>query len=157
MNLKAMLDEVESCRIEMHRLVDAQFDLMVRCIENGTPLSQADTILPLTAPPAMFKGKKPKTIIFSDGRRVEVSRWKTVAVVILRNCLDTPGVGERMMAIRGKVLGRQRTILAATPKGMNVPLEINPEMFFNTNLIPNPCFMYWSRGYWSRWGIDAVG
>lgn len=33
------------------------------------------------------------------------------------------------MAIRGKVMGRQRMILGASPQGMNVPMEIMPGLY----------------------------
>ncbi|MCM1232229.1 MAG: hypothetical protein NC489_19065 [Ruminococcus flavefaciens] len=129
MNTEEMLAELEGCRTAMHRLVDAQIDLVVESIQNGKPFPARDIILPLSAAPAQFKGSKPEAVIFPDGRRVEVTKWKTAVTAILQDCANTPPYGERLMAIRGKVLGRQRVILAATPERMDAPLEICPELF----------------------------
>ena len=123
------LAKAEECHASMHRLVDEYIDRIVRCIQTGDPLPPQETILPLTTAPYRFKGTKPAAVIFPDGRRVEVTKWRSAVTVILQECANTPPYGERLMDIRGKVMGRQRTILANSPKGMDAPLEIGPELF----------------------------
>ena len=36
----------------------------------------------------------------------------------------------RLMQLRGKVFGRQRTILGRDPAGMDVPIQIDKELYF---------------------------
>ena len=129
MNTDMTLESAERCRAYLHQLVDQYYDRLVQSIKTGEPLPAQNDVLPLSADSAQFKGRKPMAVIFPDGRRVDVSKWKAVAVVILQECVGTPLYGERLMAIRGKVMGRDRMILAASPDGMNVPLEIIPELF----------------------------
>lgn len=129
MNTEKLLAEVQECRDEMHRVVDARFDLIVECIRSGKPLPKPDTVLPLSTAPSRFKRSKPVAVIFPDGRRLEVTKWKAAVTAIFQECANTTPYGDRLMAIRGKVMGRQRTILGASPQGMNVPLEIMPGLY----------------------------
>ena len=132
MNTELALVEIEECRAAMHRLVDSQFDLMVECLQTGKPFPRRDVVLPLSTAPSRFKGSKPTAVIFPDGRRLEVTKWKAAVTAILQGCVDTPPYGDRLMAIRGKVMGRRRTILGASPQGMDAPLEITPDLFMES-------------------------
>ena len=136
MSNELLLIEVEKCREQMHRVIDAQFDLVVRSLQAGDPLplqetdaSPREVILPLCLDLSHFKGRKPMAVIFPDGRRTEVKTWKAAVAAVLQDCANTAPCSERLMAIRGKVMGRDRVILAASPKGMDVPMEIGPELF----------------------------
>ena len=129
MKIDSALAEIEECRAAMHQLVDARIDQIIRNIQTGKPLEQRAVILSLSASPHQFKGTKPAAVIFPDGRRLEAAKWRTTVMAILQECASTPPYGKRLMEIRGKVMGRQRMLLAASPKGMNVPLEIEPGLF----------------------------
>lgn len=129
MKIDSALGEVEECRTAIHQLVDAHFDRIIQSIQTGEHLEQRAVCLSLSASPHRFKGTKPVAVIFSDGRRLEVAEWRTAITAILQECVNTPPYGERLMDIRGKVMGRQRTILDASPQGMDAPLEIGPELF----------------------------
>ena len=123
------LEEAEKRRAELHNLVDASFDRIVQYIQAEGPFLWQSGVLPLSTDPRQFKGTKPAAVIFPDGRRVEVTKWRDAVTLILRECANTPPYGERLMSIRGRVMGRQRTFLADSPKGMDAPLEIRPELF----------------------------
>lgn len=129
MNTELTQAEIEECRAALHRIVDEHFDLAIQHLKTGEPLPQRETVLPLSTDPRRFKGTKPAVIIFPDGRRVKATKWRTAVTLILRECANTPPYGERLMSIRGFVLGRQRTFLGVSPDGMDAPLEIGPELF----------------------------
>ncbi len=129
MNTELTQAEIEECRTALHRMVDEHFDLVIQSLQTGEPLPQRETVLSLSTDPRQFKGTKPAAVIFPDGRRVEVTKWRAAVTIILRECANTPPYGERLMSIREKVMGRQRTILSASSKGMDAPLEIGPELF----------------------------
>lgn len=128
MNTKMMLNEIDKFRGTLHRL-EEHLDLIIQIAQVGEALPQCENALPLSIDPRRFKGTKPAAVIFPDKRRVEVTKWRAAVTLILQECANTPPYGERLMSIRGKVMGRQRTILAGSPKGMDVPLEIRPEPF----------------------------
>lgn len=89
MNTEKLLAEVQECRGEMHRVVDARFDLIVECIRSGKPLPKPDTVLPLSTAPSRFKRSKPVAVIFPDGRRLEVTKWKAAVTAIFQECANT--------------------------------------------------------------------
>ena len=127
MNIEKVLAEIEGCRERMHRIVDEKFDMAVQGIITGKGMP--DEAVALSAPPSHFKGTKPAAVIFPDGRRVGAATWRKAVTAILQDCMDTPVSGGRLMAIRGKVMGRQRVILGASPEGMDAPLEIGQDLF----------------------------
>lgn len=129
MTTEELLAKTQECRAEMHRIVDAKFDLIVDSIRAGKPYTRQNTVLSLSTAPSRFKGSKPKVVIFADERRLEVTKWRSAVTAILQECVNTMPYGDRLMAIRGKILGRQRTILGDSPQGMNVPLEIVPGLY----------------------------
>lgn len=127
MDIEKALAEIEACRERMHRMIDEKFDMAVQGIKTGK--SMPDAAVPLSAPPYRFKGTKPAAVIFPDGRRVEAATWRKAVTAILQDCMDTPVSGGRLMAIRGKVMGKQQVILGASPEGMDAPLEIGQGLF----------------------------
>ena len=51
---------------------------------------------------------------------------------ILQDCNADPTMHTYLMELRGKVMGRQRTILAASPEKMHAPLEIDKELYMES-------------------------
>lgn len=80
--------------------------------------------------PATFKGKKPVAVKFATGEIIETSTWLKLAQAILLHCNKQPGMHERLMRLRDKVAGRQRIILGSSAAGMDVPLKIDEDLFF---------------------------
>ena len=127
--------QVEKVRREMHERIDREFDNFLLRLDSGKPeesFSEPVSIqhtLPLHAPPSLFKGQKPVSIEFADGRTVDVPTWKKAVVTIMRECDSDPVMHDRLMSIREKVMGKQRTILSASPDGMDAPLKIGDELY----------------------------
>lgn len=75
---QAALSQLESLRSELHSMVDARMDESIQHILRGGVLDIVPT-LPLTANPSVFKGEKPESILFPDGREVKTPTWKAAA------------------------------------------------------------------------------
>ena len=79
---------------------------------------------------SMLKGKRPVSVTFASGETVETPTWKKAVQTILKHCNGQPDMHERLMQLRGKVFGRQRTILGKDPEGMDVPIQIDKDLYF---------------------------
>ena len=71
---------------------------------------------------SMLKGKRPVSVTFASSETIETPTWKKAVQTILKHCNGQLDVHERLMQLRGKVFGRQRTILGEDPAGMDVTL-----------------------------------
>lgn len=80
--------------------------------------------------PATFKGKKPVSVKFASGETIETSTWLKLVQTILQHCNKQPDMHERLMQLRDKVAGKQRIILGSSATGMDVPLKIDEDMYF---------------------------
>ena len=126
-----LLSKLETLRAEMHRSVDTRVDRSIQHILRGGVLDIAPTF-PLTANPAIFKGEKPESILLPDGREIKTPTWKTAVLTIMQDCNEDPVMHAHLMGLRGKVLGRQRAILAASPEKMHAPLEIGKDLYMES-------------------------
>lgn len=88
-------------------------------------------LLPLTAQAALFKGQKAAAVVLR-GEEIPAGTWKTVVAAILKDCDADPVLHERMMDLRGRVLGRFRVLLSDTPEGMGMPVEVNSELYWES-------------------------
>lgn len=111
---KILLSKLETLRAEMHRSVDARVDRSIQRILTGSVLEESPT-LPLHTDPSVFKGKKPEAVLFPNGQSVRTPTWKAAVLAIMQDCNADPTMHTYLMELRGKVMGRQRTILAASP------------------------------------------
>ena len=50
----------------------------------------------------------------------------------MQDCNEDPVMHAHLMGLRGKVLGRQRAILAASPEKMHAPLEIGKDLYMES-------------------------
>ena len=125
------LSQLESLRSELHSMVDARVDESIQRVLRGGVLDIAPTH-PLTADPSVFKGEKPESILFPDGREVKTPTWKAAVLTIMQDCNEDPMMHTHLMELRGKVLGRQRAILAASPEKMHAPLEIDKDLYMES-------------------------
>ena len=128
---RTALSQLEDLRSELHSMVDARVDGCIQHILHGGVLDIAPT-LPLTADPSVFKGEKPESILLPDGREVKTPTWKTAVLAIMRDCNADANMHSQLMELRGKVLGRQRAILAASPEKMHAPLEIDKDLYMES-------------------------
>ena len=125
------LSQLESLRSELHSMVDARVDGCIQHILHGGVLDIVPT-LPLTADPSVFKGEKPESILFPDGREIKTPTWKAAVLAIMQDCNTDANMHSQLMELRGKVLGRQRAILAASPEKMHAPLEIAKDLYMES-------------------------
>ena len=128
---RTALSQLESLRSELHSMVDARVDGCIQHVLHGGVLDIAPT-MPLTASSVAFKGKKPESILFPDGREVKTPTWKAAVLAIMQDCNEYPMMHTHLMELRGKVLGRQRAILAASPEKMHAPLEIDKDLYMES-------------------------
>ena len=128
---RTALSQLESLRSELHSMVDARVDGCIQHVLHGGVLDIAP-IMPLTASSVAFKGKKPESILFPDGREVKTPTWKAAVLAIMQDCNEYPMMHTHLMELRGKVLGRQRAILAASPEKMHAPLEIDKDLYMES-------------------------
>ena len=122
---KILLSKLETLRAEMHRSVDARVDRSIQHILTNSVLEESPT-LPLHTDPSVFKGKKPEAVLFPNGQSVRTTTWKSAVLAILQDCNADPTMHTY------KVMGRQRTILAASPEKMHAPLEIDKELYMES-------------------------
>ena len=128
---KILLSKLETLRAEMHRSVDARVDRSIQHILTGSVLEESPT-LPLHTDPSVFKGKKPEAVLFLNGQSVRTPTWKAAVLAIMQDCNADPTMHTYLMELRGKVMGRQRTILADSPEKMHAPLEIDKELYMES-------------------------
>ncbi len=134
-SISQMMDEkteelLEQVREELHIMIDQKIDEFRRCLVSGESWSKAEVQMPLTSLPAYFKGKKPVSILYSDGTEIYVDKWKKVAEKLLHRCAEEEVMRERLCGMLGKVFGRDRLLLSDRGDCMDVPLEFYPGMFF---------------------------
>lgn len=129
-----VLAGIESSRRECHQLIDSRFDALTSRLleESGSELKGDECALTLAAPPEVFKGKKPVSLILPSGAEVNTPTWKKAVTAILRDCGSDPRRHERMLELRGRTFGNFRPLLAAAPEGMDAPLKIDEELYWES-------------------------
>lgn len=128
---RTALSQLEMLRSELHSMVDARVDRSIQHILTSSVLEESPT-LPLHTDPSVFKGKKPEAVLFPNGQSVRTTTWKSAVLAILQDCNADPTMHTYLTELRGKVMGRQRTILAASPEKMHAPLEIDKELYMES-------------------------
>ena len=128
---RTALSQLEMLRSELHSMLDARVDGSIQRILTSSVLEESPT-LPLHTDPSVFKGKKPEAVLFPNGQSVRTPTWKAAVLAIMQDCNADPAKHTYLMELRGKVMGRQRTILAASPEKMHAPLEIDKELYMES-------------------------
>ena len=128
---RTALSQLEMLRSELHSMVDARVDGSIQRILTSSVLEESPT-LPLHTDPSVFKGKKPEAVLFPNGQSVRTPTWKAAVLAIMQDCNADPAMHTFLMELRGKVMGRQRTILAASPEKMHAPLEIDKGLYMES-------------------------
>ena len=128
---RTALSQLEMLRSELHSMVDARVDGSIQRILTSSVLEESPT-LPLHTDPSVFKGKKPEAVLFPNGQSVRTPTWKAAVLAIMQDCNADPAKHTYLMELRGKVMGRQRTILAASPEKMHAPLEIDKGLYMES-------------------------
>lgn len=130
---QALVTQLEARRTEYRRKIDDQVNAEIcRAVlgdEMEEFMSKGGQLLPLTIPCGAFKGRKPVSVIL-HGEEIPAATWKQVQLAILQDCDSTPEYHERLMGLRGCVLSKSRSLLAASPDKLNNPLEINNDLYW---------------------------
>lgn len=121
---------IETTRQELHELVDKNMDLLCNATENNIVAVEKEKALSLNIHLGVFKGKKPVSVIFPDGREVMTKTWKQVAVALLQDCNADEQMHRRLSELSGKIFGRDRVILAQDACGLDAPLQIEEGIYF---------------------------
>lgn len=129
--------QIEQSREQIHKLIDAQYDDIVqKVLMNGNDLSlpEGHKIMSMATNPGRFKGTKPVSTRFPDGRMTAVKKWRLVVLEILWDCNHDPRMHHALMDLRGKVTGRLRPILSQNLMEMDVPLMIDENLYLEGKL-----------------------
>ena len=121
-NLMALMSELYSINVRLSAMIDA--------MKLGEEQLPSERKLPLFVSPALFKGLKPVSLTFPDGREIAVSKWRDLATVLLQDCNADEACHENLHNMCGKVYGRNRIILGHDPLGMDVPLKVDEDIYF---------------------------
>jgi hypothetical protein len=79
--------------------------------------------------PKTLKGTKPERVVIGDKTEGVIS-WKAVYTTILKDCYDK--FPEKLMNLRGDLLGKKKAIIAETKEGMNNGVELATGLFAET-------------------------
>lgn len=157
---QTMLDQLEDSRARMHRYIDEQYDELRTRILCGEYVASITAKLereyPLDTADATFKGKKPLSIHFSDGREHQVKSWTEVATIVLQDCITNPYASSRMYEMAGSYSGRKRIILDRTPERMDVPIYIAPDLYFEGKF-DTQSLIYMLKQIMDQCGYDHSG
>lgn len=157
---QTMLDQLEDSRARMHRYIDEQYDELRTRILCGEYVTSVTAMLEreysLDSADATFKGKKPVSIHFSDGWEHQVKSWKEVAAILLQDCISKPYASSRMYEMAGSFSGKKRIILDRTPKKMDVPIYIAPDLYFEGKF-DTQSLIYMLKQIMDQCGYDHSG
>lgn len=132
---------VEQARSDLLRQVNLHFDRLLAqleaCERGAEPEllydSNYESVFPLSQETGMFKKRKPTAVLFAGGRREEAYTWKSVMQVILQHCYRDAAMHDQLLALRGRVNGRQRVLLSHTGTNMCSPVQIGELLYVETN------------------------
>ncbi len=145
---------VEQIRSELMQTVDALCD---RLLAGGAITPSMDACKYPLKNFSFFKGKVPVAVWLPDGSRRSVRTWKEAVTVVLQFASAGTAMLERLMALRGNVHGRQRTLLAESPDGMGYPVEIAPGLFIETQFDTETLLRVLARRILDEIGFDSSG
>ena len=83
--------------------------------------------------PAVFKGKKPISLILGNGRTVKVLTWKQLTEEILKDCISYPDKKQGLIDLCDNVSGRKRFFLSKSNEDMRSPIEIEKGIYIETH------------------------
>lgn len=124
--------QIEQSRKAMHQQIDEQYDQLVASLlleDKQVEISAGEQVMSLATAPSRFKGLKPVTIIFPEGRSIQTTKWRETILEIMRDCNTNPRMHDRLMHIRDRVSGRFRYVISEDPEKLNVPLKIDEGLY----------------------------
>ena len=85
-------------------------------------------------PMPRLKGLKPSLLLFPDGRTVTVQNWRRAILEILWDCNQDAVRHDQMIQLRDVVAGRLRPLFSGSPKGIDIPLMIDENLYLEGKL-----------------------
>ena len=85
-----MIEELEAMRKRVLQEINAEFDLMIARMERMEEQEEVpyESTYSLTAGAGIFRGTKPTSVIFPDGKQADVRSWKDVAEAVMKRCVE---------------------------------------------------------------------
>ncbi len=123
-----IIQAVEKSREELHQVIDKRCNDLIEFIKN--PEHKRNMKNTLELPAYFYKGRKPHAIELGNADRYIVKTWREVAKILLKDCNSNPAQHKNLMRLRNKISGRSRSILSDVPDGMNVPMKIDDNLYF---------------------------
>lgn len=134
------IQELQNFRTQLIQEINITFDAMIQNLrteqagmEPANENREYETLYPLSVNSSIFKGKKPTGVKFPNGTRIDVPTWKKVAEVILQQCNKEPVNHAKLMALRGKLSGRDRIFLGKERGNMRSPIKIDKYLYLETH------------------------
>ena len=123
---------IEEIRKDLHRHIDNICDGILAELNGAQYAGDGLEGIRLLNNAGRFKGTKPKAVLFPDGRKISVRKWKEVVAALLADCITDQNRLNYLLGIRGRVFGKQRLILANSPSGMAQPMQICDQLWMET-------------------------
>lgn len=150
-NLEELMEQAETTRRKLHEKIDRDYDKLIKTfLKLSSDKPKGKSILKLSESPALFKGKKPVSIIFPNGSVIIVRSWREVAQTLLSDC--NTQCHDELVKIIDTVYGRQRKLLSSEPENLDVSLKIDEGIYFEIKLSTDMLL-----STLKRYIFDAVG
>ena len=129
--------EIKMVQAYLTHEINRTFEELVKKLQSANKSDAADikkyeTIYPISADPAIFKGETPTCVLFGE-KRVIAHTWKNVFKLLILQCNADAKKHKALMELRNKVLGRERILLSDDPRGMRRPFQIDKKLFAETH------------------------
>jgi hypothetical protein len=129
--------EVKAAQAHLEQEIRKTFEELVKKLRNAedseeTGTKAYETLYPLSADPAIFKGETPTCVLFGEKRAI-AHTWKNVFKLLILECNADVGKHKALMELRNKILGRARVLLSDDPRGMRRPFQIDKKLYAETH------------------------
>ena len=135
-----IIEELEEMRKRVISNINTEFDLLIKrakseeiLIPDKNESKIYECTYPLTVGTAVFKGKKPISVIFEDGRKFQVLTWKQLMKTVLEDCVADAEKKSALEALCGKITGKTRELISKNNENMKSPIEIAKGLYVETH------------------------
>lgn len=134
--MENIIKEIRKQQDELILMINSTFDKIVKDVskyQKGDVSNEEvyDMAYPITNTSG-FKNKKAIAVVFKN-KQVTTPTWKKVVEEILDDAIKDDKRKKALYSLRGKFLGRKRTILSTTSVNMRSPLEIDKGLYLETH------------------------
>lgn len=131
------LAEIKMAQAYLTQEISRTFEGLIAKVQAGNEAALPnervyETMYPLSTDSAIFKGTKP-TCVMLGNERVVATTWKNVFKTVILNCNSNTNNHKALMALRNKILGRERILLSDVPGEMYRPFKIDTNLYAETH------------------------